>query len=250
MGRDRDLDEATAERLLSGRLDPDDAPPRYAGVARAAAEAASTRPATADDALVAAMAREVRAAPREPATGRKPMLTAVSAKVAAIVAAVTLGTAGAAAAAVTGNLPGPVQNGVSGAASHIGLDLPEATTKSHPTDEQGTIDVGTTSTTAPSVATTDTTETTEPDSMSDVAKAAHDAQDATEPGPDRGKAVSDAVRNANGSETHTSEPPETESQDQGSHDSEHQAPPSTTTPPTTAPTQGDQTQGGSSHHGD
>ena len=211
-GRDRDLDEATAERLLSGRLDPDDAPPRYAGVARAAAEAAATAPVTADDALVAAMAQEVRAAPREPATGRKPMLTAVSAKVAAIVAAVTLGTAGVAAAAVTGNLPGPVQTGVSGAASHIGLDLPGSTTKSHTDDVKGTLDVGTsTSTTSTTVASADTaTETTEPSSMSDVAKAAHDAQDATEPGPERGKAVSDAVRQANGSATRTSEPPETD----------------------------------------
>jgi hypothetical protein len=106
------LDEDTADRLLTGRLDPSDAPPGYAGVARVLASA--TAP-TAPDELAgeaAAVAEFTAAAQSSPPTplprrsdvARRPF----SIKVAVAVIAAVLSIGGVAAAA-TGLLPQPAQ---------------------------------------------------------------------------------------------------------------------------------------------
>src|SRR5438046_2082912 len=101
------IDVGTADRLLAGRVDPDDAPPGYARLAsilQAAAAPATEGPA--DPASMAALAAAVRANPRPPTTAprRNPVPTKLlSARVALAAGALVLGST--AAAAATGNLP-------------------------------------------------------------------------------------------------------------------------------------------------
>ena len=120
------IDDSTAERLLSGRLSPDDAPPGYAGLAgMVQAATGPTIPAELASELrvVAAGVAAVRSAHTTPR--RKSMLTKLlSAKVAAIAVTAVLATAGAAAAA-TGTLPAPAQTTVSNTAAHVGISVPK-----------------------------------------------------------------------------------------------------------------------------
>jgi hypothetical protein len=124
------IDEATAERLLTGALSPDDAPPAYSGVARlfeiASGPATETELATEDTVLAAALA----ALTVPPSTGpvpspRKPRIRKLlTAKAAVVVATLALG-ASAAAAATTGNLPSGAQTAVSDALAHVDISVPK-----------------------------------------------------------------------------------------------------------------------------
>jgi hypothetical protein len=130
--RNRRLDPNTIQRLSSGRLHPDDAPPGYvpvAGLLGAAARRPSASVSYEDvPATVVAMVDIIRstATPEALAERRPSMLTKLcSAKVAAAAVSAVL-VAGTAAGAATGSLPRPVQNAVSSAATHGGLDVPTA----------------------------------------------------------------------------------------------------------------------------
>ena len=129
-----DLDDDTADRLLAGRILPDDAPPGYAFLAQALADV--RQPADASelagrDRIVAAVASALASA-TEPAvldgpvdgpTRRRHMLFR---KLGVKVAAATMTTALAAtgAAAATGTLPDVAQVKVSDVIDTIGVDIP------------------------------------------------------------------------------------------------------------------------------
>jgi len=121
------LDDDSAARMLQGLVHADDAPPGYGALAGLLATAA--RPAAVDEdaaaATVSAMVEAIRKGAPVPQTSRrKSMLTKLLAgKALAVVGVVALTASGAAAA--TGSLPTPVQSAVSGAASHVGVDLPK-----------------------------------------------------------------------------------------------------------------------------
>lgn len=122
------LDRDSASRMLQGLVHPDDAPPGYASVAGLLSGAAQLPPLDGDAgaATIPAMVEAIGAgvpvfAPET--SGRKSMIGRFFAgKALAAMATVALTASGAAAA--TGSLPAPVQDAVSGAVSHVGLDLP------------------------------------------------------------------------------------------------------------------------------
>lgn len=158
MRNHRDLDADLADRILDGDVDADDAPAALAGVTRLVARASTTAPAAGNDQLIAAMTSAITSSPSSVTAhrrNRKPMLAQIlTAKFAAAAFTVAVGATGAAAA--TGTLPDAAQDRIASAAERIGVDLP--------------------------------------DSASEKAKAARAAVEGTEPGAERGKAVSDAVR--------------------------------------------------------
>ncbi len=123
------LDEDTAERLLRGKLAPEDAPPGYghlASLIKAARSPASDAEMAGADRAGAAMSHALRVGSgiSSPLNRRKSMLgKLLSAKVIAGVAAASL-IGGTAAAAATGSLPSPAQSTVAGALSHIGISVP------------------------------------------------------------------------------------------------------------------------------
>jgi hypothetical protein len=120
-----DLDPDTADRLIAGRLTPDDAPPGYGGVAQLLQQAhVETGRDVTDDELVVAMVNAIVTS--DPTrTKRSHVLTRiVTTKVVAATAVLALTATGAAAA--TGTLPDNAQNGLARAAQHIGINLPEA----------------------------------------------------------------------------------------------------------------------------
>jgi hypothetical protein len=117
------LDEVTAARLLSGQLDPADAPPRFAGVARVlGAAAAPGRPdelVGQDQALAAYRgARRVARRPRRRPRGLR-LATLVSAGL------VLLG--GVAGAVSTGALPDGAQSVAHDALGAVGVSVPAPT---------------------------------------------------------------------------------------------------------------------------
>ena len=125
------LDRDTADRLLAGAVEPDDAPPGYAEVARLL-RAAGAPPAPAElmaeEQAVAAAARVVSpTTPHSP--GPSTRRSAVRSrffrvKIAGLVVAGTvLGTSGLAAAGV---LPDAAQNAASSVLSSIGISVPAA----------------------------------------------------------------------------------------------------------------------------
>ena len=123
------IDDTTAERLLSGAVPPEDAPPGYAGLAgiiQAATGPAVLAELAGEQAVVSAGVAAVRSAltidPTMPR--RTSMLTRMrSAQVAVAAAAMLLGAAGAAAAA-TGTLPAGVQSTVSDGLAHVNISVP------------------------------------------------------------------------------------------------------------------------------
>jgi hypothetical protein len=123
------IDESTADRLLTGRLAPDDAPPGFVGLAamiRAATGPATSAESKRDAAVIAAALVAVRSSQPmyRSASRRRSMLSKLlSAKVAGLVAGAVLGSTGVAAAA-TGNLPAPAQTAVSDAMSHVSVSVP------------------------------------------------------------------------------------------------------------------------------
>lgn len=93
---------------------------------------------------------------------------------------------GTGALAATGSLPDAVQDKFAVAAEVVGIDLPTGDDEVTDTETDGTTDDGTDG--------TDGTEGTEGTSGKSSSDDVHAAQDATEPGPERGKAVSEAAR--------------------------------------------------------
>ncbi len=153
------LDEGTADRLLAGRVDPDDAPPGYAEVARllrAAGAPPTSRELAREEHAVAMAARVVGAPPAgtpTPARRRSTVRSRFSrAKVAGLIVAGTLvGTTGLAAAGV---LPDAAQNAASTVLSKIGISVPAAQPQPdtlHPASTGATISHLATTTTATGV---------------------------------------------------------------------------------------------------
>jgi hypothetical protein len=107
------LDEETAEQLLSGRLSPSQAPPRYAEVAALLA-AMTAEPTPEELAGQSAALAELRAAtrPRRAAAHARRAARPPRRRWAGLAAVALVGAlvTGGAAAAATGNLPGPVRD--------------------------------------------------------------------------------------------------------------------------------------------
>ncbi len=132
------LDEGTAERLLTGQLDPADAPPGYSQVA--ALLAAMSAPPDTEElagqaAIVAAFAAAARShSPQLIDPRRSRVLTKLlTAKAAAAVLGVLM--TGGVAAAATGNLPAPAQQAAHALLGSAGVPAPAeatATTRAHP----------------------------------------------------------------------------------------------------------------------
>ncbi|HUY06541.1 MAG TPA: hypothetical protein VMU99_04720 [Acidimicrobiales bacterium] len=124
-------DAFDGEQLLSGALDPDDAPKELkelAGLIRVArAPVQGTSPAV-DQAFVASIANEVRRSAQLGPVASPTYLARIrrlpSGRVAVATTALML-TGGLAAAAATGSLPVPVQRAVSHGLSHLGISLPD-----------------------------------------------------------------------------------------------------------------------------
>jgi hypothetical protein len=135
------LDPDTADRLLAGRVDPDDAPPGFAEVARVLRAAGA--PARSDELVwepwaVAVATRLIYQGPARShvsSTGRSPVRSRMRSRffrsrVAGLVVVGTLaGTTGLAAA---GALPHGAQHAVSTVLSKMGISVPQATPQ--PTD--------------------------------------------------------------------------------------------------------------------
>jgi hypothetical protein len=122
---DGGLDPDTANRLLAGRLAPDDAPPGYREVSELLHDARCGNGLLhiTDDALIAAVVDAITG-PDELSRKRKHVLTRiVTTKVAAATAVLAFTATGAAAA--TGSLPDRAQNGLARAAAHVGINLPD-----------------------------------------------------------------------------------------------------------------------------
>ena len=141
------LDAHTAERLLSGQVTADDAPPGYArvvgllGSARSpAAGVASPRETSTVGAMSVALAGQGAPASPVPDQKRTSMLSkALSIRAAVVTSAVLLGTGTAAAA--TGSLPGGAQSAAAEVLHDVGISVPGSS--SHPddrADSRGTSD--------------------------------------------------------------------------------------------------------------
>jgi len=119
-------DPGTAERLVAGRLDADDAPPGYRRVA-ALLSAAGTAPlrgasGSTDIGAMTTALRELHDITPIPSRRTHMLSNLVLAKAVAAVAAVTI--SGSAAAAATGHLPTSLQNKVANAVEHVSVNLP------------------------------------------------------------------------------------------------------------------------------
>ena len=132
------LDDPTAERLLRGQVDPDDAPPGYAGVAgvlRAAAAELVVTDSSAEDQAVAAFAATawVRdASPVEPKRRFVVPIPSMRNKVAAVAAGLGLALTGGLSAA--GALPGAAQDVAHDVLGTMGISVPDPNTNAgdHP----------------------------------------------------------------------------------------------------------------------
>ena len=136
------LDDLTVDRLLSGQVAPEDAPPGYRLIADAVQKvggSSSVTDAARETATVAAVVEALRSNRhvRQPVRRRSMLAQLLSAKVAAIAAATLLGAT--AAAAATNTLPDPAQTVVSDAASHVGVSIPKPNShaNSHATARHG-----------------------------------------------------------------------------------------------------------------
>ena len=119
------LDEATATRLLAGRLEPADAPPGYGtvtAVLRAAAAPPRPEELAGEDAV-----RDTFRARRPP--GPPPRRALRRTRLAVLLAAGVVLLGGVAAAASTGSLPGPAQSLAHDALDTLGVSVPAP----HPT---------------------------------------------------------------------------------------------------------------------
>lgn len=144
------LDERTADRLLSGAVGPDDAPPGYGGVARLLGSAGSRagdgqgsgREAATVAAMQAAVLGHLVPVP-DPGEKRTMLSKVMTVKAAGVAAAVLLG--GGTAAAATGSLPGPAQNAAAHVFSSVGIDVPNNGSHGPNSHSNGHADSSTTS---------------------------------------------------------------------------------------------------------
>lgn len=124
------IDDHTAERLLAGAVEPDDAPPGYAKVSsliQAAKMPVIAGELDRRDSDISAIAAVVAAAATAPDTaeGTRMISKRLGMKALAIaIPALALTATGAAAA--TGNLPAPAQSAVHGALADVGLSVPNS----------------------------------------------------------------------------------------------------------------------------
>lgn len=165
------VDQATIDRLMSGAIAPEDAPPELAGVAAlfwAAGRLPNfTSPREAE--TVTAMAAIVRERPWARLVKEKSMRRFLKIKIAAAAAGATvIATAGL---AFAGALPDAAQNGIATAFEKAGITIPNSNSEDagQPADPGGNAG--------------------ENSESADV----HDAIDGTDPGVERGAAVSDAA---------------------------------------------------------
>src|SRR5690349_1775233 len=148
--RHKRLDDRTADRLIAGRMTPEDAPAGFAGVAALLRDAhgvavdPATAPPASETSTIAAMAATIV---RQQATVRPSAARAagrrsrrMTTKVAGLAAVATLLGVGTAAAA-TGSLPTPAQNAAADTLAKIGVSLPASAghgnVKSHATTTDG-----------------------------------------------------------------------------------------------------------------
>ena len=120
------LDASTADRLLSGTMAPDDAPPGYAALAsmlEAAAGRSDVEPCGQEAAIVAEMLAVMSEPVREPAKTRRTMNNKRLSMRAAALSGVVLIGAGSAAAAAAGSLPGAAQSTASSMLEHLGISV-------------------------------------------------------------------------------------------------------------------------------
>ena len=122
------LDEDSASRLLQGLVHPDDAPPGYGAVAGLLSSAAqlSMGPIDEDAAAntVSAMVEVIRTARPIPQTSRRRAMLGKLLAGKALAAVAVIGLTATGAAAATGTLPDQAQSVVSGALSHVGVNVP------------------------------------------------------------------------------------------------------------------------------
>jgi hypothetical protein len=131
------VDDATADRLLAGALDPEDAPPGYAGVAslvRSAQGPAVAGEMGGRDEMVSAMAAAAGVGAGWP-TGAAPKGTRMLGRFVTLralpIAIPAMALTATAAAAATGSLPGPAQSAVHGALAHVGVSVPSGNDSSN-----------------------------------------------------------------------------------------------------------------------
>jgi hypothetical protein len=120
------LDRGTADRLLSGSVAPDDAPPGYAGVAGLLRSCA--RPLPLEDArertTILAMTQRIRSRPAEPSVSERAAAAGRSLRLKLIgvgVGALLVGTSGL---AFAGGLPAPAQRIAHTVFASIGVEIP------------------------------------------------------------------------------------------------------------------------------
>lgn len=146
MSHSHEIDDATVEGLLSGRVGPDDAPPGFADVAAvlAAASAPASAAELSGEADAIAMFRAANGADAvapvvDLDARRSNRRTFSRAAMVGIAAGIILGGTGVAAAA-TGNLPDPVQTVAHDTLSHIGVSVPAPPPKApRPPAEPGAV---------------------------------------------------------------------------------------------------------------
>src|SRR5438552_1019488 len=119
------LDDRRADRLLSGAVPPDDAPPDVVGLAALLRSAAAPAPSAAiDQKLIAAMVAAISAQASEPTdkqrTPRRPVLQ--RARVGGLVAGALL--FGGTGVALAGGLPGGMQSVAATILSKVGISVP------------------------------------------------------------------------------------------------------------------------------
>jgi len=118
------IDEDTTDRLLAGRIDPDDAPPGYAGVARIL-QAAGSLPRSehrSREAELVAAAREVMGLRAPPGGGAGGSRTRHRRVLAGLI--VTVALAGIPGLAAANALPDPAQHAVSRMLHKVGISVP------------------------------------------------------------------------------------------------------------------------------
>jgi hypothetical protein len=121
------IDPGTAERLMTGGLGPDDAPPGYrrlAGLCQAAAAPPGESLSSGEP--IGALAAAIRNELASPTPSRRsPVLSKLV--LAKLLAALSVASLSATAAgAATGHLPDSVQDKVADVAEHVGVNLPES----------------------------------------------------------------------------------------------------------------------------
>jgi hypothetical protein len=120
------LDRDTADRLLTGRVEPDDAPPGYARVARLLRAASSLPPIdpAREHATVSAMVEGIRShlSVVPPARRRRSMKRLLRAKIVAVAVGATL--VGTTSLAFAGALPGAAQGVAQTMLAKIGITVP------------------------------------------------------------------------------------------------------------------------------